>query len=179
MAKQIQLRYSGNGILHVASRLDRELIDEAADVGEVIVVTPSKRRSGIQNRYYWAIITAAHDNQTAGPLFDTREQLRAWILCEIGHCDVTTISLAGVNPTAVAGFVAPIAAAMRKATSDVVISYDNENHALQIRTARSTSYRKCGSQLFGDVVDRTCAIIEQRICPGLSVTALQEHAKAA
>lgn len=173
---EMHLRYMGQGQFRAASRVDKDIADEMAAPGAVLVMRPSNKRSHPQNQRFHAIIEAAYDH-CLDDRFPTWRHLKAYILCAVGHCDEYRIALHLVKPDGIPIIAGGIAEALRGQTHSVVTSYDAHSHELVIRAAKSVSFNSLGAARFGELSDKCVDYICIKICPGMQPEELKRHAK--
>lgn len=176
---EAHMRYLGDGKFAAVARVDREIADDMADPGQIVTVKLARKRSNQQNAYFHAIIAAAFDNQTAGHLHPSPPHLKAWLLCEAGHCDEYRVPLGSLLPSDVQSVVGTLAAALKLNCDTMVSSYDRRKHEMVLRVARSWSFRKLGPERAGEILDAVIGLICTQICPGMSVADLKRNASDA
>lgn len=158
---RIQLISEGNGRFRTASALDFKLATEAFGQGEIVEVVIGKRRSVPQHRWFFAMVAAAHENQSAGPSFDDPEQLRAWLLIQAGHCDVKVFEPRSMTRE--------VAAWLRQTFRAVDFTLDRAGR-INAKTPRSIAFRKCGSAEMTEIANKVVEIIMADIVPGSTRT---------
>lgn len=171
------MRYEGNGRFSGVARVDREIADDMAEPGQVVLMRLAKKRSNRQNAYFHALIQAAFDNQTAGPLPPSPAHLKAWLLCDAGHCEEYRVPLASLKPEHVRNVAGTLASALKRNCDTMVTSYDTRAHELVLRVARSWSFRALGPELAAEILDKVIGVICTQVCPGMSPEDLRRHAK--
>lgn len=152
----IQLVYEGGGKFRTASKLDLLLAGDHFGQGEVVEMRPSKRRSLRQHNWFFHLVGAAFDNQRAGPVFDTPERLRKWLLIKVGHCTEKRFA-----PRAM---TAEVAAWLREMHDDMDFSTDRV--WIYARTAKSIAFKACDSAEMTAIADRVVDVIVDQIVPG-------------
>jgi hypothetical protein len=155
---ELQLIYEGNGRFRTASRVDLTIASERFGAGEIIEASVGKRRSRKQHGWFFAMVGAAHENQSAGPLFDDAEQLRAWLLIKAGHCDVREF-----DPRAMTREVA----AWVKQTFRAV-DFTTDGRRIYAKTPRSIAFKAVGSAEMMEIANRVVDVICTDIVPGSS-----------
>lgn len=152
----INLVYEGNGRFRTASKADLVVASDRFGQGEIIVGRVGKPRSQRQHNWFFAMISAAFENQTSGPLFDDAERLRKWLLIQAGHCDVKRFP-----PLAMSKDVA----AWLKATRDD-IDFSTDGEWIYAKTAKSISRKSCSGTELSELADKIIDIICEKLVPG-------------
>jgi hypothetical protein len=156
MPLEIQMIYHGDGKLTAASRVDLALLSEHFGQGEVIVVSPAKRRSKKQHGWFFDMISRAYDNQRAGPSFDDSEGLRKWLLVQAGHC--TTMKF---EPRAI---TKPVVDWLK--TVDPNIFFSHDSRWIYARTAKSIAFKAVGSAEMTEIANKVVDVIMEHVVPG-------------
>lgn len=152
----LQLVYEGGGRFHTASKLDLRLSEDKLGAGEIVEAQVGKRRSSKQHRWVFAMVAAAFDNQTAGPLFDDAERLRKWLLIQAGHCDVKRFDPGAVTPA--------VAQWLRDTYGD--IDFTTDGRWIYAKTAKSIAYAECDHDAMCRIADAMIEVIVEKIVPG-------------
>lgn len=171
------MRYEGNGRFSAVARVDREIADDMAEPGQVVLMRLAKKRSNRQNAYFHALIDAAFENQTEGILHPSPEHLKAWLLCDVGHCQEYRSPLGSMPPSEVSNMMEPLAAALKINCDTMITTYDPRSHEVVLRAAKSWSFRKLGAEKAGEILEAVIGRICTKICPGMSPDDLRRHAK--
>lgn len=153
---ELQLIYEGNGRYRAATKLDWQIGNERFGQGEIIEVRAGKKRSRKQNGWLHAMIAEAFDNQSAGPQFDDKEQLRAWLLIQAGHCDVKTFEANAMTRE--------VAAWLRQTFR--AVDFTTDGTSIFAKTPRSIAFKACGSAEMTEIANKVAEIIMADIVPG-------------
>ena len=149
---ELSLIYDGQGRFACATRHDFELATAELEQGQTIRAKLTTPRSLEQHRWVFSLFQAAFDNQRAGPKFPTSEHLRKWLLCRVGHCEVTTM-----QPEAMTK------ATMRWLRNKFALCFEWDGDHIYIKEAKSISFKACDAdamtKIANDVVDVICAEI--------------------
>lgn len=153
---EIQLIYEGNGRYRAATKLDWQISNELFGQGEIIEVRPGKKRSRKQHGWFFAMLTSAYENQSAGPEFVDSEHLRAWLLIKVGHCDVAEFDPGSISR--------PMAAWLRKTFR--AIDFTERGGKIFAKTPRSISFKSVGSAEMTEIANKVVEVIMAEIVPG-------------
>lgn len=166
----LRLEYMGGGQFQTRTKLDFELAAQELTQGETLRCKLTKQRSIKANRLFHGIIEAAFDNRRGGPgpeIVPTWRHLKAWVLCEIGHCEITVFEADAITP--------PVARTLRKTLDNVFFSARRETGEIVMRVAKQT--RNLSSQDFAELIDKTLTVICNVIVPGADPLALRREAQ--
>jgi len=147
----LELCYNGDGSFRTSSPFDFKLAQSRLGEGELIRVSVSRGRSSKQNRLFHALIQAAFDNQVHGPMLETVDHMRAYLLIRAGHCNETRI------PTA------------KQSAKDVVSTARHMSAFLR----QHYEYYETANAVMQRVIDEICG----NICPGTTPDSLLDMAK--
>ncbi len=166
----LRLQYQGGGKFQTRNKLDFELAEAELKPGETLRCRTTKQRGIRANRLFHAIIEAAFDNRRGGPgpeIVPTWRHLKSWILCEIGHCEVTVFEADAIT--------AKVAKALRQVHDNTFFSMRPNTGEIVMRVARPT--RNLTQKEFGEIIDATLAVICREIVPGADPLALRREAQ--
>lgn len=153
----LQLIHEGGGRFRSATKLDHGIATEKFGAGEIVIARIGKRRSVPQHNWFFSMIAAAFDNQSAGPPFDDTEQLRAWLLIKAGHCDVKVFQPRSMTRE--------VAAWLRMTFRAVDFTMDRAGN-IHAKTPRSIAFSKCGAEDMAEIANRVVDVIMADIVPG-------------
>lgn len=165
----LRLEYQGSGRFQTRTKLDFEIASQELTQGETLRCKLTKQRSIRANRLFHAIIEAAFDNRRGGPppeIIPTWRHLKSWILCEIGHCEITVFEAAAITPQ--------VAKALRQSMDNVFFSARRETGEIIMRIAKPT--RNLSSEQFNELIEKTLTVICNVIVPGADPLALRREA---
>jgi len=156
----LAMTYEGNGQFRVANRAALEHAVSFMRQGEVYQFQRIKPRSRQQHRWFFALVQAAYDNQTAGPVFGDSERLRKWLLCKANWCRTRTFP-----PQAM---TREVAAWLREESADMDFTVDRHTGEIHAHVAKSIAYRACPHEQMCIIADKVVDIICAQIVPGTS-----------
>lgn len=151
----------------------RDFLDSLPS-GTCFKVKLTRPRYLADHKRFFGIIHKAFDNNRSNIPFSDAEHLRAWLLCEAGHCATFEVpgnaaSVLGMN--GYADFMCRMmyqAAARGHAFADA----DETRQAITIKMPHSVSWARLDQRSFAPVRDACYELIETRIVPGVSVADL-------
>lgn len=168
----LELAYQGDGTFRTASPFDFKLAQKQLGEGEIIRVSVSRGRSSKQNRMFHALVQAAFDNQCHGPMLETVDHMKAYLLIRAGHCNETRIPTAKQSAKDVVATARHMSAFLRQHYDFVETSHDGERNQLILRVAKkwrfSATDRETANVVMQKVIDEICS----NICPGTTPESL-------
>ena len=153
---ELQLIYEGEGRLRTSSRVDLMIVNARFGAGEIIEARVGKKRSMKQHRWFFALVNAAYENQSAGRVFDNPERLRKWLLIKAGHCNVKRF-----DPRAI---TREVTAWLRATYDDIDFTHDGQ--WVYAKTARSIAFKEVGAADMAAIADKVVGVIMAEIVPG-------------
>jgi hypothetical protein len=179
---QLRLRYEGNGVFRTATHLDFEEAAEQYDQGDVLNADLAKPRSLSQNRYFHAMIEAAHENQRGGPRFANWRTLKGYLLVTVDHCTERRMKLPQGTPRPVAVAIGKgLALLIRSSAEYIGLAYDPNTNEIVARFPGSMKMRGHGSiggEEANEIVDRVKTLICEEIIPGADPALVDADARA-
>lgn len=173
----LELCYNGNGSFRTASPFDFKLAQSRLGEGELIRVSVSRGRSSKQNRLFHALIQAAFDNQVHGPMLETAEHMRAYLLIRAGHCNETRIPTAKQSARDVVSTARHMSAFLRQHYEYCETSHDSDRNELVLRVARKWRFSATDHETANAVMEKVVAEICGNIVPGTTPEQLLNMAK--
>jgi hypothetical protein len=125
------------------------------------------------NRFF-AVVQKAFENNRSGHAFVDAEHLRAWLLCEVGHCASFEVPADAAKVMGIEGYstflcrLMHIAAARKHAFATV----DENCGVITIKMPESLSWAKLDQRDFAPIRNACYALIESRIVPGVTIAEL-------
>jgi len=102
---EMRVIHEGEGRFSPASHADWKTAIEEIEPRQELVARFVLPRSSQENRLLHGAIRSAYDNQRGGPMFGEEDggwkRLRAWLLCEAGHCNTETFKPGSLSECAV------------------------------------------------------------------------------
>lgn len=171
---EVRLRYEGNGKISPASHEDYRTLCEEIEPGETIVARLVRERSSRENRLFHGAIKSAWDNQRGGPMFTEEEggwmKLRAWLLCEAGHCDLQEFEPGAITP--------PVIRALKAVYPTCFWSADRRTGKIRMRVAKTIKFATLKHPDFQPIKDKVFELLCTEIVPGVTPEQLMEMAHA-
>lgn len=163
---ELHLKHEGDGRFTPQTRDDWRKACEELEPGEVLLARIVHIRSMPEHRLFFGAIRSAWDNQRGGPLFIEAEggweRLRAWLLCEAGHCETITFDHGTMSESAALRL-------KRRDTGNGVHSFWSVRQStgtITCKTPLSVSHKLCKHEDFQPVKDRVFELLCNVICPG-------------
>jgi hypothetical protein len=174
----LELAYQGDGAFRTARPFDYRLAQKQLGEGELIRVNVTRGRSSKQNRMFHALIQAALDNQVHGPMLETADHMKAYLLIRAGHCNETRIPL-GKQSAKETMFVARrMSAFLRQHYDFCETAYDDARSELVLRVAKPWRFSKTDHETANSVMERVVSEIVTNIVPGVTPDELLNMAKS-
>jgi hypothetical protein len=173
----LELVYGGDGTFRTASPFDFKLASKQLGEGELIRVSVSRGRSSKQNRMFHALVTAAWENQVHGPMLETVEHMRAYLLIRAGHMNETRIPLAKQSAKDIVATARHMSAFLRQYYDYCETTHDSERNHLILRVAKKWRFSKTDHDTASAVMQRVIDEICGNICPGTTPDSLLAMAK--
>lgn len=174
---RLMLRNVGEGKLEAATALDRRLLSEHIPEGRSAFFEVKKPRSVKQNGFFFALIDAAWQNQRERGIatFDGPEHLRAWLLCQMGHCEVIDLEVGDDDsPERIENYVAAIVDRVHR--KGAYCFFERQPNGIRTRIAKSWAFDELDAEKAARFVDETVAILTTEICPGATAEGLLDEA---
>lgn len=171
----VWLKYEGNGLFRTASRASFDAVNDNYSPGDRVKARTTRPRSLNQNALLHAIIQNAFDNQRAGPHFANAEQLKGYLLVQIGYSDERRKSLDGMSRNLVTAFGKALAALSAIGPYERYF-YDPKTGELVKRIPRRT--RDADREKMSEIIEAVAAVIKEEIVPGVGIEELKVMAKA-
>ncbi len=139
--------------------------------GTCFKVTLTLPRYLIDHKRFFGIVNKAFENNRSNIPFADPEHLRAWLLCEAGHCapfEVPADAARVMGANGYADFLCRLmyqAAARKHAFAEV----DEARGVVTIKMPHSVSWARLDQRAFAPIRDACYEIIETRIVPGVKV----------
>lgn len=167
---EVNLRYDGGGKFSAASHIDFRFLSDECDPGEQLLARLVRPRSNRENRLFHGVVKSAYDNQRGGPLFTEEEggwlKLRAWLLCEAGHCDLHEFAHGSITE--------PVIRTLKQVYDHGFWSANRRTGVVRLRIAKSISFRLLKSDDFQPIKNKIFEIICTDIVPGTTPEQLME-----
>lgn len=172
---EIEVRHTGDGRFEVTNKEHWEVCKTELDVGAVMMAELKFPRSSRENRLLHGAMKSAYDNQRGGPMFSEEDggwlRLRAWLLCEAGHCHTYEFAPDGVTE-------ATVRALKRRDVAEGVYSFWSRRSAddqVLCRTPRSIAFRVVRHPDFQPIKAKMLDLLCNVIVPGTTPEQLMEH----
>lgn len=171
---EVRLKYRDGGAVEPASHIDWQMLADEFEDGEEIIARLTRPRSNRENRLFHSAIETAWHNQRGGPRFDEEEggwrKLKAWLLCEAGHCELHEFPPQAISPAVVK--------VLKDITSSCFWSADRRTGKIRMRRARKITFKDLKSAEFQPVKNAVFEIITSAIVPGITIEQLVGMASA-
>lgn len=172
---EVEVKHTGDGRFEVTNKEHWEVCKTELTVGAVMMAELKFPRSSRENRLLHGAMKSAYDNQRGGPLFSEEDggwlRLRAWLLCEAGHCHVYEFEPDGVTD-------ATVRALKRRDAAEGVHSFWSRRAGdgrIICRTPRSIAFRAVRHPDFQPIKTRLLDMLCNVIVPGTTPEQLMEH----
>lgn len=173
----LELTYGGDGSFRTASPFDYKLAQRALGEGEVIRVSVSRGRSSKQNRMFYALVQAALDHQVHGPMLETADHMKAYLLIRAGHCNESRIPLSKQSAKETMFAARRMSAFLRQHYDFCETQYDDKRSDLVLRVAKPWRFSRTDHETATAVMERVVKEICENIVPGTTPEQLLDMAK--
>lgn len=167
---EARLRYEGNGRFSPGSHDDFVLVCSQFKQGEIVVARFVRERSSRENRLFHGAIKSAYDNQRGGPLFSEEEggwlKLRAWLLCEAGHCDLHQFEPGAVTE--------PVIKVLKELHPTAFWSVGRLTGVIRLRIPKTIRFAVLKHPDFQPVKDKVMELLCNVVVPGTTPEELME-----
>lgn len=148
-----------------ASHVDWLEITEQFDDGDHVIMRLFRPRSHRENNLFHAIIQQAWSNQRGGPRFNEDiggwKMLKAWLLCNAGHCNIATYPAGSITKQIVMG--------LRQNGFRGFFSPDPHTGQIQMRTPKRVAFKDLKHPDFQPVKNHVFETICNVIIPGATI----------
>lgn len=172
----LELMYEGEGRFRTARPFDYKLAQKQIGEGELIRVNVTRGRSSKQNRMFHALIQAALDNQVHGPMLETADHMKAYLLIRACHCHETRIPLAKQSARETMMAARRMSAFLRQHSDFCETTYDEGRGELVLRTAKPWRFSKTDHETANRVMEAVVKEITDNIVPGVTPEQLLDMA---
>jgi hypothetical protein len=128
----------------------------------------------IDHKRFFGIVNKAFENNRSNIAFADPEHLRAWLLCEAGHCATFDVPANGASVMGIDGYADFMCRLMYQAAArgHAFADADEARRAITVKMPHSVSWARLDQRAFAPVRDACYELIETRIVPGVKVTDL-------
>ncbi len=168
---ELMVKHESAGLFRVTSRQDWEQAHDEIPIGCELRAEFKFPRSSPENRLVHGAIKSAYDNQRGGPMFSEEEggwkRLRAWLLCEAGHCDLLEFSPGSISPEVIR--------ALKQRDQESFWSADAKTGVIRLRIPKTIRFSVVKHPDFQPVKTKMLDLLCNVICPGTTPEQLMEQ----